>query len=362
MIAGTVVTPSLVPHARVLAASFAEHHGGSRLALVVTDGGFEPGEEEPFELLTTAGLGVDERELRRRAAIYDAGTLAKSLKPLLLRRLLEQDDVAVWLDADLEIFAPLDEAAGLAAGHGVALTPHALTPRASAGVDGVFNGGFVAAGRSGRDFVDWWAERLRRDCLFDHARGLHNDQGWLTYVPCYFDHRVLRDPGLNVAYWNLDQRRLVAAGDGYEVDGGPLRFFHFSGFDPGRPSRLSVYEAPERVRPAGERAAVERLCTRYAERLAAAGHEELAGRGTRFDAAADGQAIERPERLLFRTLLLEAERTGGPEPPDPFDAAQSAAYGDLRARANAGNGPVARLARAAALRTLKRYDGPAPSL
>lgn len=380
MIAGTVITPNLVAHARVLASSFARYHGGDRLVVVVTDGSFESAGPEPFDIVGTVDLGLDERELRRRASIYDAGTLAKSLKPLLLRYLLEREEVALWLDADLEIFAPLDEAVERAGSHGVVLTPHALQPRASARVDGAFNGGFVAVGRTGLPFVEWWAERLRRDCVFDHARDLHNDQGWLTYVPCYFEHDVLRDPGYNVAYWNLDQRELAAVADGFEVDGRPLRFFHFSGFDPVYPGRLSIYERSQRERPVSERLAVERLCTGYARRLLAGGYEAFAGLGTSFDVAASGRAIDRRERLLYRALLLEAERSGGPEPPDPFDPASAGAFEKLlaespeslplppleRARllveggpelgSPARRGPAARLVRRAALRVLHRDD------
>ena len=72
---------------------------------------------------------------------------------------------------------------------------------------GVFNSGFVAVGQSGRPFLDWWASRLRRDCLFCEPMGVHADQRWLDFVPSYFDHHVLRDPGINVAQWNLHERR-----------------------------------------------------------------------------------------------------------------------------------------------------------
>ena len=43
---------------------------------------------------------------------------------------------------------------------------------------------------------------------------------------------VLRDPGLNVAYWNLHSGTYRGPADGsVQVGDRPLRFFHFSGFD-----------------------------------------------------------------------------------------------------------------------------------
>ena len=50
---------------------------------------------------------------------------------------------------------------------------------------------------------------------------------------------VVRDPGVNVGYRNLGERALERQGDSYTVNGAPLRFFHFSGFDPARPYALS---------------------------------------------------------------------------------------------------------------------------
>ena len=37
---------------------------------------------------------------------------------------------------------------------------------------------------------------------------MHADQRWLDFVPSYFEHHVLRDPGVNVAQWNLHERRV----------------------------------------------------------------------------------------------------------------------------------------------------------
>ncbi len=64
--------------------------------------------------------------------------------------------------------------------------------------------------------------------------------GWL--VDCH----LVKDVTVNVAYWNLGPRRLTASGGGYLVNGEPLTFFHFSGYDPRRPWLLSRHGGPRR--------------------------------------------------------------------------------------------------------------------
>ena len=45
------------------------------------------------------------------------------------------------------------------------------------------------------------------------------------------DLAIVNDPGVNVAYWNLDERPLALRGERWFAGGVPLRLFHFSGFD-----------------------------------------------------------------------------------------------------------------------------------
>ena len=64
--------------------------------------------------------------------------------------------------------------------------------------------------------------------------GYHVDQRWVDWATCFVDIDVVRDPGLNVAYWNLHERT-VEGSSRYEINyikskKYELRFFHFSGF------------------------------------------------------------------------------------------------------------------------------------
>ena len=60
------------------------------------------------------------------------------------------------------------------------------------------------------------------------------DQKWCNLVPCFFDGVViLRDPGYNVASWNLSHRKMRFDAEGLAlINGHPLRFYHFTKLGP----------------------------------------------------------------------------------------------------------------------------------
>jgi hypothetical protein len=284
---------------------------------------------EPFEALSPLALGIDRRELHRRALLYDAVGVISSLRPLTVRTLLRRGaDAVLLLDTDTFALGPLADLAETARDAGVLLTPHAHEPLpGEPGAwpeeeflrSGAFNGGVLGVGRRGEPFLDWLAERTRRDCLHAPERSLFYGQTWLDLVPALFPHRVLRDRGVNAMIHNLrgDDVEWTAAGP--TLGGAPLRLFHFTGFDPERPDWLCRYypnaeEASTRGRPG-----LSRLCAAYAERLRAGGWPARSDWG--FAALPGGPAVDAAMRSAYREALLRAERDGGREPPDPFGRA-----------------------------------------
>ena len=108
---------------------------------------------------------------------------------------------------------------------------------------------------------------------------------------------VLRDPGCNVAYWNLPSRHLRHGKEGYEVDGRPLRFFHFTGFDPAQPDRLSKHQ--DRIDLA-RHPALRELCHAYAQALEREGHSRWRARQYAWDALPDGTLLDSAARRVYR--------------------------------------------------------------
>src|SRR5436189_299366 len=86
---------------------------------------------------------------------------------------------------------------------------------------------------AGLGIPDWLAQRTQYLCRAEVANGLFTDQKWVNFAPVFFDGvAILKSPRHNVATWNLTTRRMSGDfGAGFEVDGEPLGFYHFTGFD-----------------------------------------------------------------------------------------------------------------------------------
>ena len=266
------------------------------------------------------------------AVIYDVTEFATALKPWLLEHLLDQGaDAVLYLDPDIRIFGSLDPLAEAAADHGIALTPHcdvALPLDGKKSDDrtilgsGVYNLGFIGVGGTARPFLAYWQERLRRECVMCPERMRFVDQRWVDFVPGLFDHAIVRDPQYNVAYWNLHGRTVRLTDTGYEVNGRPLGFFHFSGYSPARPHLLSKHQGEQPADPA-ERApragpALRRVRARAGGQRGGAATAAPYG----FDRMADGTPVDEAIRTSTgrgSTGPRIADEPGRNPPPDPFD-------------------------------------------
>ena len=327
----TIIARNYWAHARTLAACLAEHHPDVVLTVLVIDGDastVEAAARERFDVVLPDAIGLSQREFRRMATMYDVLELSTAVKPWLVRTLLKEDGTPViYLDPDIEVFAPITEAAELADARGIVLTPHTLEALPSDGYEpseltilgsGTYNLGFIAVGRDAFGFLDWWADHLRRDGLISKEEGMFVDQRWIDLTPSLFDVHIVRDPGWNVAYWNLAQRPITRFGTRLEAAGRPLRFFHYSGFDPDRP-RLSLFQGENpRVR-LEDQPVVAELCESYERRLIEAGYRAHSRIVYGFAHTATGLALDQTARRLYRRELIRAERTGAAEPPNPFE-------------------------------------------
>ena len=326
MQACTIIARNYRAQARVLAQSFLEHHPDSRFSVLIVDGPTLAA-GEPYELIEPHHLDLDRDEYLRMAAIYDVMELATAVKPWLLRLLLDRGDPVVYLDPDIEVFRPLEEAAELAERYGIVLTPHIAesVPHDAQELvhqavlySGIYNLGFIAASDAARPFLRWWEQRLARDCLVAPTEGRFVDQRWVDFVPGLFGHHILDDPSWNVAWWNLSRRQLRRVGDDYEVDGRPLAFFHYSGYDPRKPHLLSKFLGEKPALLLSEEPTLAELYDTYRRKLLAADFDVFSRQPYGFDTFGGGITLDLRMRRLYRGALLESEADRAPEPPNPF--------------------------------------------
>ena len=146
-----------------------------------------------------------------------------------------------------------------------------------------------------------------------------------------FDHSIVRDPQYNVAYWNLHSRSFRWTGERYEVDGLPLAFFHFSGYSPDAPHRLSKHQGAKPRILLSENPDLARICDTYAASLLERGYNTHRHTEYGFERMADGTPIDFFTRHLYRRWVEDTDERGATPPPDPFDPAGAA---DLIARFN----------------------------
>jgi hypothetical protein len=349
-----IATRRYLAHARVLVRSFLEHHPEGRFSLLMVDSD-EGGviDDERFELLTPADMGVDERELHRRGTMYLAQGWADSFKPDLLCFLLARDGAPiVLLDADSCIYADLVPVVELASEHSLVLSPHNLDPLPLHGSNrheerwrddspeqitmraGLMNAGLIAVAPGAEHFLQWWSERTHLRCVFDEPHALMLCQTWLTLATVLFDHRLLRDRGCNVAGWNLHGRDVRWRGDTPEIDGGPLRHFHFAGsFDPDLPEQITPIESlASWWASLRERPGAARVARQYAQALIDYGYRQVHAAPRPYDQAPDGRPIEPWMRASYRAAVIDAERDSSPEPPNPFSDGPNAFFDWLRGR------------------------------
>jgi GT2 family glycosyltransferase/glycosyltransferase involved in cell wall biosynthesis len=326
----TVINKAWVAHARALAESLHAHQPDARMSVLIIDAidGFLDPAQEPFEVLGPHDIEIE--DLEAMSVRYGVAELSCALKPWIIRHLLREGEAVVYLDSDMRIFAPLGDIEQALERHPFLLTPHLLGPLPDDGrepsevailVAGASNLGFVAARPAAESeaLLKWWAHRMRTGLRLVHSPAMLSDQRWADLIPGLSEHvGLLRDPGVNFGYWRVATTHVERDGERIIVDGQPLRCFHFTGFEPDRPERLSKYD--NRISLEREPVLAE-MCTHFAQRLDACGHAEASKWPYGFGTMASGARLT-PE---LRELWDQAAAQGAVE-ETPFTTAGEQAF------------------------------------
>jgi hypothetical protein len=322
----TCAAVNYLPKVRILCRSIRAHHPEAVIHLALADErpGWLKAEGEPFDsILDIADLGIP--DWRPWTFTHSIVELSTAIKPFALKHLLALQDCAtvLYFDPDMVLFSRVDDILATLSTSNLALTPHQTKPETSleAILDnevaslkhGIFNLGFIGVTNTdeGGRFADWWAQRTLHFCRAEVANGLFTDQKWINFAPVFFDGvAILKSSRHNVATWNLTTRRMSGGFDtGFVVDGEPLGFYHFTGFDSGAHRIMAVKNAAASP-------AVQQLIAWYSREIEVADHDPVSQWPWAFGSFSDGTPIVRAHRWLYRENrdLRQAF-------PDPYDAA-----------------------------------------
>jgi hypothetical protein len=324
----TSAAVNYLPKVRTLCASIRRYHPEAVIHFALADErpAWLTTQGEAFDhILDISELGIP--NWRNWSFKHDIVELSTAIKPFVFAHLFAKTDCAraLYFDPDMVLFSRVDDILRTLDGSNLVLTPHQSRPETTyeAVIDneigslkwGVFNLGFIGVRNTGesRRFTQWWADRTYEFCRADVANGLFTDQKWLNLAPIFFDGvAIIRCARHNVATWNLTTRRLEGDREsGFTVDGEPLGFYHFTGFDSGAHRVMAGKNASGNE-------SVQELIAWYEQETAASRDDPVTAWPWAFGRYSDGAAVDTRHRRLYRDNpdLQYAF-------PDPYDSAAS---------------------------------------
>jgi len=237
----TACSVNYLVKAMAMCRSVLDHHPDVALVILLADRKRRVTlTDQRVRLLWAEDLGFP--EFLQCAFKYNIIELNTALKPFVALRLLENYKKVIYLDPDICLFSSLSRIAVLLDSHSTILTPHAISPYLGTGRPndqdllrfGCFNLGFFAvnASNNARAMLQWWHQQCLHYCFYEPQVGLGVDQKWMDLAAAFCSGvHVLKDVGVNVAFWNLHERQLKKTSDGWVVNELiPLCFVHFSSF------------------------------------------------------------------------------------------------------------------------------------
>jgi hypothetical protein len=237
---------SYLNRARVLFASLRRHNPDWYLVALITDRpppgfSFDQAAESFDEVVYASELLIPSFEAWLFTHdVVEACTAVKG--PYLQQACFSGFDIVVYLDPDTAVFSSMRWIEAELATADILLTPHTLDTESEPEaiedneiaplLSGIYNLGFLAVRARGQGlrFSSWWCDRLLEHCYDDSEKGLFVDQRWCDHAPVFFDRvKIVRDPGCNVASWNINHRSVEIRRDGrITVNGADLKFWHFT--------------------------------------------------------------------------------------------------------------------------------------
>ncbi len=306
----TLATRSFLPQVKVLADSLYQHHPECRLRCYLVEDQVDDTDRcsKNIEILPVSILDLPNPS--HFFFQYTPFELCCALKPFCILHALESETKRVlYLDADMMVINPFLGSIQEVWNKGILVTPHLRNPAINTDYkyflkSGYFNAGFLGAlnNHASIEFLNWWRDRLAKDCYHDYYGGILDDQRWLDMAIALFDSTdCLRHPGINVAHWNIHECSFSSNDDTIYVSKDiPLCLFHFSSFCKHGLTKhqMVTNEIPDIIND---------LAADYSNKLQDAKSINPVGNRYSFDQCADGSCITPAMREAVRLGLVSSD-------------------------------------------------------
>jgi hypothetical protein len=250
----TIVTPNYLTYALALRTSLsASANHEHLLVLVVSD-------ELPEDLPYAHGISyISLSDLSPTIPwlckfYYMPFELCSALKPYILYHALKNHfDSCIYLDSDIYVTYAFKSIWERCSGYPFAFTPHHLAPPPDLPYTsdiliahfGILNSGFYVCTKSVECFfyLKWLQDQLVHCGFCNSVNGMFGDQKLIPQLIQYIPESVLilKDPCLNIAFWNAHERNVRSSNSLFAIDEYPVIFFHLSGFDYRDQRRICSY-------------------------------------------------------------------------------------------------------------------------
>ena len=313
----TIITRNYLPMALCCMDSFTKHNEDVEAVIVIAD---KHDETEVLESRYTIIYSSDELEIdyEHYAMKYNVTEFCTYLKPLMFLRLTDIYDIenVVYIDPDVYTFGSFAGIYEQLNSFSCVVTPHwldyetvqdKLVPEQVVMFSGVFNFGFVAFNtKRGEKALKWWASMLEFACYHDKVDAFHTDQKIGDFFPIILGEnlKILDNPGMNVAIWNLHERKVstdngrthVVNVKGQAFD---LIFVHFAGYSHDNETLLHKgYPWVDINNFDGYKA----LTVAYRRHMRRSGWPEL-NKNYLYNSFGNGRSISHMQRRLYRSLI-----------------------------------------------------------
>lgn len=319
----TIIAKNYLAFARTLCQSFLMHHPEGECYVLIIDEwrGFVDPVAECFKIVSVSDLPIP--NLPSFCFKYKLIELSTAVKPFLLEYLLSTYSLekVLYFDPDILIMQPVDGLYDALSTHDMVLIPHLdadypedkhIPADVSIMRAGIFNLGFfgIRSSEIANKFLVWWKTKLYDRCLDAAGEGYFLDQKFLDYALILFPGiYVERGVGYDMAYWNIHSRRLNHENGQWQCNGVPLYFFHFSGYRPTFPDRISKHITRQSLI---DRPDLRPLFEEYRRRLYANGYEETRGLPYTYATFKSGRFITNGFRRYYMNLPDQGEEFGNP--------------------------------------------------